>query len=94
MIDWDLIERNLTNGTTYADIKCSDCELYIMRRPSYCDRGRYQVGVKSNDVAKLTVDDADGFPRMYFLFENMKSEVEQWMKARNQEPLETKVCCI
>lgn len=58
-------------------------KIIVAKRPHYCDRGRYLV---YNEAPGL--DDADGWPRYYFSFEAMVSEIREWLKARSelQEP--------
>jgi hypothetical protein len=55
-------------------------EIYIVRRPSYCDRGDWQIFVDgwNNDI-----DGADGFPRYFFGTEDdVKAQMETWLNRR------------
>lgn len=66
----------------FVDIVCPPARLTIVTRPHYCDRGRYLVHVESNDMIKLFLDESDQFPRYYFDFDCMMTELDLWLKAR------------
>jgi hypothetical protein len=83
-LDVQEINKQLADRS-YAEVRTKHCYMTIERRPHYCDRGRYIVKctVTGNPI-ELTVDEADMFPHYYFSFEAMISEVESWLKARNE----------
>ena len=54
----------------------------IMQRPSYCDRGRWQVLGESLDSRRITVDHDDMFPRYYFFQECLVMEIGHWFQLR------------
>lgn len=86
----DLIEQafelslhlNLSS-LNWIDIKLDKGLVSIESRPPYCDRGRFIVRVFSNCVETFYIDSADSFPRYYFVFENLLSELTHWLAARN-----------
>ena len=55
-----------------------------MLMPPAADRGKYKVLVshKVEHYDKITIDYCDGFPRYYFSFDCMISEVRDWIDAR------------
>ena len=68
----------------YFDIYTEFIHVWISPRPDYCDRGSYLVNAESTDYSKLTIDGADFFPRYYFGFDAMMSELEAWLRKRGQ----------
>jgi hypothetical protein len=66
----------------YIDIMCDMCLISIENRQPYCDRGRYIVKVFSHSQVMFSIDEQDMFPRYYFLFDNLISEMDCWMKFR------------
>lgn len=62
------------------------CSIWLEERPKYCDRGNFLAHLErtTTDPRKLHVDEADCWPRYYFIFENARSEVEAWLKKRNE----------
>jgi len=77
-IDNSQIIVDLFDGK-YVSLETNLCEITIENRPNYCDRGRYIVKVFSTSN-ELCV--ADGFPRYYFDFNAMMTEIKAWMEAR------------
>lgn len=69
-------------------IEMNECIVYVWFRPTYCDRGKIMLDVETKDPTRLTIDAADMFPRIYFLAENMVSELGEWAKARRQHVIE------
>ncbi len=66
----------------YVDIQLEEGLISIENRQAYCDRGKYIVKVFPTNVKKLYVDEADMFPRYYFKFENLISEIDCWILKR------------
>lgn len=52
--------------------------MYLTKRPSYCDRGHYQLGVDGI----LDIDGADMFPRYYMSLGRAVEEAESWLRWR------------
>jgi hypothetical protein len=75
-IDMEVISSQHKNKDKIAGI------VSIENRPPHCDRGRYLVKVFSNCPIELYVDSQDMFPRYYFDFNNMISELFYWFSAR------------
>lgn len=53
-------------------------QITLVKRPSYCDRGRYHCLVQG------TLDGQEGFPRYYFNLDRAKAELEDWVNARKE----------
>ncbi len=70
------------SGLHYIDIQLDKGLVSIENRQSYCDRGRFIVKVFSDCVKTFYVDHQDAFPRYYFSFDNLLSEIYQWFEAR------------
>lgn len=51
---------------------------FIQRRPSYCDRGRWQASVECIP----DIDAQDGFPRYYMTLEHAIDEITSWLNWR------------
>lgn len=89
MIDKIKIQRELAMRG-YSDVDLKDGSFCIEPRPSYCDRGSYSVKVLVNPGQhELYIDGADMFPRYYFVFENMISELNSWISKNGQGTDET-----
>lgn len=55
----------------------------IWPRPSYCDRGHWQVTCDlQNKLGIEQLDIADGFPRYYMSLAVAKAEMESWLRWR------------
>jgi len=71
---WQLIVPIITdrgNGTY---------EIWLTRRPHYCDRGDWIIYV---DAHNGDLDGADGFPRYFFGSEDeVKCQMETWLSRR------------
>lgn len=70
-----------------AKINLPHAIIYISRRPSYCDRGRWNfyVDVKPEYINKMNIDSADCFPRYFFKLENMFDELHEWVKFNKKK---------
>lgn len=68
----------------YWHIKGKDCFIWTSTRPHYCDRGNYLAHLETSSHFSLDIDEADLWPRYYFDFNIMQSEIEAWLKTRNQ----------
>ncbi len=84
MINKIKIQKELASEQ-WAKVVFSDGDFSIEKRPPYCDRGNFivKIFVNSNQV-RLYIDQSDMFPRYYFGFDNMISELEQWLEKNNQ----------
>lgn len=56
--------------------------IHAIRRPDYCDRGKWHVLVETIGVDGL--DDQEGFPGYYFDFEILKKEMTTWVNNREE----------
>jgi len=67
-----------------------ECRIDIYPRPSYCDRGKWEVHVvdKGYPTNPNPLDHADMFPRLFFSLDRAKAEIEDWMEARHYTPKE------
>lgn len=64
--------------------KQGEYRLTAQRRPSYCDRGDWQMLVDSRG-AKSPLDGADGFPRYFFGNEvAVKQQFALWVAKRKE----------
>lgn len=85
MITLKELKKSDFESEPYIDVRLRDGFLTIEVRPHYCDRGSYIVKIfpEANQF-HLHVDHSDMFPRYYFKFENMVSELGEWM-VRNKQ---------
>lgn len=60
--------------------------LTIQQRPSYCDRGRWDVKASTERPDIVNIDRHDGFPRYYFHVASVVDEVITWLKVRGLMP--------
>ena len=64
-----------------------DCQhgpvMMWIQRGRATDRGNWLFMAGSLDPTKVTIDEADGFPRYYFDDECCVKEVCAWIRARN-----------
>lgn len=65
-------------------IEGKDCEITVEPRPLYCDRGHWIAKLHPRDELALEIDDADGWPRYYFGWQALTSEIAAWLEARSQ----------
>lgn len=72
----------------YIDIKLDKGLVSIENRPHYCDRGRFSVKVFPGCDITFDVDEQDRFPRYYFSFDNLLSEMCYWFEARKVNIIE------
>jgi len=56
--------------------------VYLIPRPGYCDRGRWNVVIETIGVP--SPDEQEGFPRYFFKLDTAKSEMEEWVKMRSE----------
>lgn len=61
-----------------------ECEIYLERRPHYCDRGNWIAKIEATGNLLRGMDRADGWPRYYFDLERAKQECEAWLVKRGQ----------
>lgn len=61
--------------------------VFILRRPPYCDRGRWIVHAESVDELLCTIDHHDLFPRYYFFNDCLVKELGQWIDVRYAQVL-------
>lgn len=62
-------------------------EVWIQKRPGYCDRGHYIAHVEPAPGVgiEFTIDEADHWPRYYMRWETMLSEIRDWLDWREGE---------
>ncbi len=74
----------LCRPSTFVDIITDYAIFNIEARPAYCDRGRYSVkGFNAGGINdKSHIDQADGFPRYYFDYGVMISEIKSFILFR------------
>lgn len=83
-IDKDKVLKEI-DEKRFAAINLKDGQLTIEPRPVHCDRGNFIVKAFAfENQINLYIDDADLFPRYYFGFDNMISELEAWIAKNNQ----------
>lgn len=70
--------------------KTRECTIEIIPRPTYCDRGKWQVWVLDEGfpVNPNPFDGCDGFPRYFFNIDRAKAEMEDLLKERKYTPKE------
>jgi hypothetical protein len=71
---WQMTVRTLTpkGHGTYS--------IYLVRRPSYCDRGDWLIQVSH---VNADLDEQDGFPRYFFgSVDEAKAQMETWLLRR------------
>lgn len=61
--------------------------IYMMARPSYCNRGRYHVLIEGTLTPRgfllnREIDHSDGFPRYYFDRDRAMAEMRDFVNAR------------
>lgn len=73
-----------TSGMNITEINMDHASMCIEIRPKYCDRGRYSVKCfhKPESILNCWIDDADGFPRYYFDFYAMMTEIQAFIEFR------------
>jgi hypothetical protein len=78
----ELQEHMLFRSSRWIDIVTDGGCISIENRPLYCDRGKFILKVFPNNIEVLYIDDSDMFPRYYFKFENLISELDCWVMER------------
>ncbi len=76
-------------GWSQYVLKAEECVLEIYPRPSYCDRGQWEMHAVCPGFPKNPnpVDAADMFPRLYFILATAQFEGVLWMDKRKYTPL-------
>lgn len=78
----------LTTVGDHIDIQTTNFKMWVERRPPYCDRGNYLWYCDNNLSNRMNlIDDQDGFPRYYFDYDAMITEMVLFLKKRNEEVL-------
>jgi len=89
-ISWEWVSRDLTWYAKFPvmvnGVK-GEWLIWITQRPSYCDRGRWIVGV--DGLCCESPDEQEGFSRYFFDIQVAKDEMREWVKMR-QEILKSK----
>ncbi len=84
-LEW-IIPKNKDNppGCNYQLLKFSQGEIYLERRPHYCDRGDFIAKIFPAEGSELfrDFDGQDGWPRYYFDEGRAKLEIEAWLRKR------------
>lgn len=63
--------------------------IYLIPRPTYCDRGDWIINVDA--VGDSRLDNADGFPRYFFGdAEAAKTQMKTWVSRREECQLEVR----
>lgn len=83
-LDWQPAEGGLIARVPAEDYQGKGfVAIYALKRPSYCDRGKWHVLVEpEGDIAGL--DDQEGFPRYFFEIEHLQKEMQIWANWRNK----------
>lgn len=68
----------------FTTIKGKHCSITIEGRPSYCDRGNYLAKLHVDDPRRVSVDEADLWPRFYFDLGRAMLECEAWLNKRGE----------
>lgn len=80
-LGWRFEERR-ESGVVVTELCDADYNVlaWICRRPNYCDRGHWQVGVEKFAVRDL--DGQDAFPKYFMRLETAKQELVEFMAWR------------
>lgn len=81
---WTFDEQNKTWETEVLAKDHSGKGKYLISllpRPSYCDRGRWQLLIREIGVCSL--DTQEEMNRYYFRLETAKQEIEDWVNNRD-----------
>lgn len=78
--------QRMTRMQDVAEIRVPGLRLWVRRRPSYCDRGEWEVHADPRDQPpiRVSIDEADHFPRVYFSLDAMLNEVRAFLEARDR----------
>jgi hypothetical protein len=68
----------------FFEVEGRDCTITIEPRPLYCDRGHWIAKLHPRGDFASDIDGSDGWPRYYFGWEAMTSEIAAWLDARGQ----------
>jgi hypothetical protein len=81
-----VISDNLGNydfdkETNTVTVDLPNITVYISKRPSYCNRGRYDfwVEAKENKHQIITIDFSDAFPRYFFRLQGAMDEIKEYL---------------
>lgn len=71
----------------YLFIDLPHAVIMVHHRNFYCDRGRFgvMVEVKKEHLDKLSIDDADFFPRYFFSLQRLFDEAHDWILFNEQK---------
>lgn len=58
--------------------------MWLNKRPYYCDRGRYGFQAEGKQGKIGEVDWADGFPRYFFALQNAFNEIYEYIKFNKE----------
>jgi hypothetical protein len=58
------------------------CEIWIEKRPDYCDRGNFIAKIEASSWLARDMDAEDLWPRYYFDLDRAKAECEAWLEKR------------
>lgn len=76
--NWDRDEYGTLFLRTICDKEGRKVEPWMSIRPVYCDRGHMQVHIDGN----LNLDEADGFPRFFFSFDEADKHTRTFLMWR------------
>lgn len=79
-LGWRFAERAESGVSQIELINGDDVLGWICRRPNYCDRGHWQVGIEALAVRDL--DGQDAFPRYFMRLETAKQELVEFLAWR------------
>lgn len=82
-----------TKTMNIADIDMDHANMCIEIRPPYCDRGRYSVKCwhKKESFMSCWIDEQDAFPRYYFDFFSMMTEITAFIAFRKLNVLSVRM---
>ena len=85
---WKTIPNSDSSRPSYI-LEARECHLELYPRPSYCDRGRWELHAVCPGFPKNPnpIDFADMFPRLYFQLSAAHLEGMIWMETRNYTPI-------
>ncbi|MEE9384338.1 MAG: hypothetical protein V3V08_13120 [Nannocystaceae bacterium] len=85
---WSWYKVPIGIDASHYVLKAEECFLEIYPRPSYCDRGQWEMHAMCPGYPQNPnpVDAADMFPRVYFLLAVAQFEGVLWMDKRKYTP--------
>jgi hypothetical protein len=77
----------IDNDDAFITVDLPNANIYIHRRPNYCDRGRYGFHVvpKPGKEWFLSIDHTDGFPRYFFKLQRALDEIQDWVEFNKEK---------